>query len=289
VRNNIFYDMFRTDLDPWQIGAIGGSAVHATSPGGRHLIYNNIIYGSGSEATFFGIGAYYGPDDVKIFNNTIYDLRHPAALAITVDESTATNVMLKNNIAFRTGGIDGGEQESNLIEDPRFCDGAGSDFRLQEGSPAFDRGTPLDEVTTDIVGTPRPQGEGFDIGAYEMWSPDDCSPVAVPPLDSLQDGDSGSPGGGADLAFANPYRPGWPISYSIPRGTRVRLEVFDAAGRRLTTLVDEWQEAGKHRTTWNADGPMAYQVAGIYFVRLSVGPGIGVCRKILLMPGDGGL
>ena len=44
------------------------------------------------------------------------------------------------------------------------------DFHLRAGSPAIDKGITLAEVITDIESTPRPQGAGFDIGAYEYSS-----------------------------------------------------------------------------------------------------------------------
>ena len=42
-----------------------------------------------------------------------------------------------------------------------------SDFRLKGGSPAIDAGYTDSTVTTDILGTTRPQGSAYDIGAYE--------------------------------------------------------------------------------------------------------------------------
>lgn len=54
--------------------------------------------------------------------------------------------------------------EGNIFDDPLFT-GEGN-YRLQPGSPCIDTGTDAG-VNTDIEGTPRPQGEGFDMGAYE--------------------------------------------------------------------------------------------------------------------------
>lgn len=50
-----------------------------------------------------------------------------------------------------------------------FVDIAASDYGLTTGSRAIDKGTDqvMNIVTEDIVGTQRPQGAGYDIGAYE--------------------------------------------------------------------------------------------------------------------------
>jgi hypothetical protein len=49
-----------------------------------------------------------------------------------------------------------------------FANPGDGDFHLLPGSPAIDAGITLLEVTNDLDGNPRPQGAGYDIGAYEM-------------------------------------------------------------------------------------------------------------------------
>ena len=39
---------------------------------------------------------------------------------------------------------------------------------MSPGSPAIDAGTALTDVTEDIEGLPRPQGDTWEIGAYEQ-------------------------------------------------------------------------------------------------------------------------
>ncbi len=57
---------------------------------------------------------------------------------------------------------------SNLGAGPdTFVDAARHDYRLAPGTPAIDAGLPLRDVTRDRTGTPRPQGSGVDVGAYE--------------------------------------------------------------------------------------------------------------------------
>jgi hypothetical protein len=51
--------------------------------------------------------------------------------------------------------------------DPLFVDAPNSVFRLEPESPAIDTGSPASAPAFDIEGVPRPQGPGWDLGAYE--------------------------------------------------------------------------------------------------------------------------
>src|SRR5207244_3853759 len=48
-----------------------------------------------------------------------------------------------------------------------FVNLAAGDFHLQSGSPLIDKGTTLAQVTNDYDGVSRPQGAGYDFGAFE--------------------------------------------------------------------------------------------------------------------------
>jgi len=61
------------------------------------------------------------------------------------------------------GGYSG---EGNTDQDPLFVN-ALDDLRLQDDSPCIDSGTSEGAPATDIEGVARPQGGGFDMGAYE--------------------------------------------------------------------------------------------------------------------------
>jgi predicted outer membrane repeat protein len=54
----------------------------------------------------------------------------------------------------------------NLNSNPQFVNPASGDYHLAASSPAIDAGTNAG-VTTDLDGIVRPQGRGYDIGAYE--------------------------------------------------------------------------------------------------------------------------
>ena len=53
---------------------------------------------------------------------------------------------------------------------------------LMTGSPAIDAGLTIPDVTNDYAGTARPQGSGYDIGAFESGSTTSSSPP-LPPTD----------------------------------------------------------------------------------------------------------
>ncbi len=61
---------------------------------------------------------------------------------------------------------------NNFYGDPMFVRtgfGGEGDYHLRKGSPAIDNGVDA-SLKTDLDGCPRPQGGGFDIGAYEFGS-----------------------------------------------------------------------------------------------------------------------
>ena len=66
---------------------------------------------------------------------------------------------------WRNMGFDG---HSVITNNPMLVNVSGRDFRLQRGSPAIDAGVADPNApAVDYVGTVRPQGRAFDIGAYE--------------------------------------------------------------------------------------------------------------------------
>lgn len=63
---------------------------------------------------------------------------------------------------------------SNMIAaESDFTDAANGSYELADGATAIDAGEAIDGITTDRVGTERPQGGGFDVGAFE-WCEGGC-------------------------------------------------------------------------------------------------------------------
>ena len=74
------------------------------------------------------------------------------------------------------------------------------------------------------------------------------------------------------------------IEFQLARRARARLEVEDPAGRRVTTLVHQWLDAGRHTAVWDGrDGLGGMVRAGIYFCRLDVdGEPVATARVVRL-------
>jgi len=76
----------------------------------------------------------------------------------------------------------------------------------------------------------------------------------------------------------NPFTGATTIKFNLVKPGYTRLEVFNAAGRRVAKLVDRDMPAGMHAVKWNADGVPA----GVYFCRLISGVEKAATRMILV-------
>jgi hypothetical protein len=88
--------------------------------------------------------------------------------------------------------------------------------------------------------------------------------------------------GGLRLAGPHPAATAT-LAYSLPSPARVRLMVFDAAGREVRTLVDQDAAAGDFVARWdgrNSAGDAAGR--GVYFARLTAGGREIDTRKVVL-------
>jgi subtilisin family serine protease len=70
----------------------------------------------------------------------------------------------------------------------------------------------------------------------------------------------------------NPFNPNVTVTFALLTGGSARLEVFDAAGRRVRTLVDAARPEGRHTVIWDGRDAAGHEVAaGVYLVRLQAG------------------
>ncbi len=110
--------------------------------------------------------------NITIQNNIFYNGRN---YAIDTWQAYEAGTLIDHNILYgspkgviNTSVITGSISITNnrINTDPMFVGAAENDYHLQAGSPAIDAGASA-IVMYDFDGNLRPQGAGFDIGAYE--------------------------------------------------------------------------------------------------------------------------
>ncbi|MCK4312109.1 MAG: T9SS type A sorting domain-containing protein [Candidatus Cloacimonetes bacterium] len=85
--------------------------------------------------------------------------------------------------------------------------------------------------------------------------------------------------------YPNPFNPSGAgrspkttISYQIPYPGIIKLQIFNIAGQLIETLVDEYQNEGKHSVIWNAEN----YSSGVYLYRINAGAITGTGKCLLL-------
>jgi FlgD Ig-like domain len=83
--------------------------------------------------------------------------------------------------------------------------------------------------------------------------------------------------------YPNPFNPTTTIAFSLKERGRVSLVIYNVAGERVRTLVDENVVAGAHTKMWDGRDEVGQPVSsGVYFYRL-VAAGFEQTRKMVLL------
>lgn len=112
-------------------------------------ILNSIIWGN---------AATYGAD---IFNEVIYEDRYGAGSSIANVSYSDIGIVRNEDGSYNIG-------QNVFNVDPLFADPENGSYRLKGDSKLIDVGTSDGAPSYDFDGTPRPAGNGVDIGAYEV-------------------------------------------------------------------------------------------------------------------------
>ena len=141
-------------------------------------VFNNVIQGAKN-----GLLVYAHPSgsgtatDLSVMNNTSYQ-NTAYGVRINWPSTRATGIRAQNNIGYLNAYGDWSVASGTVVTadhnlwgtDPLFVDVAAGNFKLRAGSPAIDTGSAIGAPAFDFAGVARPQGAGFDIGAFE-WQP----------------------------------------------------------------------------------------------------------------------
>jgi hypothetical protein len=98
------------------------------------------------------------------------------------------------------------------------------------------------------------------------WEDGLLSTVAVPEIYFL------------DPPFPNPFNPTTQLQFGLPEATRVRIDVYNILGSRVTTLMDRNLDAGYHRVIWDA----VNVASGLYLVQMKAGGFVHTKKAFLL-------
>jgi len=83
--------------------------------------------------------------------------------------------------------------------------------------------------------------------------------------------------------FPNPFNPATVIQYELPKAGQVRLEIYNALGRKIRTLVEGPQQAGTYRVVWDGTDDSGNQMpSGIYLYRLTLDQIVNTRRMVLV-------
>ena len=81
----------------------------------------------------------------------------------------------------------------------------------------------------------------------------------------------------------NPFSDQTAIRYQMPKAGQVKLNVYNIAGQKVKTLVDEAQQAGSYSIKWDRQDNKGRQVsAGVYIYHLSIGDQTQTRKMIVL-------
>ncbi len=133
-------------------------------------IVNNTLIGDISiDKAWWPVGINMeGATNSIIKNNIIYNFPSES-----IFKGNSTGLDMDYNCAYKTDGTtpSGTPQSHDLWGvDPKFVNASSGDFNLRSDSPCIDVGVTLSQVANDFNGNSRPQGKGYDRGAFEFSS-----------------------------------------------------------------------------------------------------------------------
>ena len=196
-QNNLVYDEHSSGISLYKIDAARAST-------GNVIVNNTIIIASDGR---WAVNIQDASTGNLLYNNILLN-ENPSHGSIDIstdswsgfgsDYNAVTDRFTPDDNNFQTlaqwRAAKGQDQHSFIATEAQlFTNAAGNDFTLSSTSPAIDAGAtaaaPNQPPTSDLLGQARPQGAGYDLGAYEFaqsGTPTTPPPTITPPLTAAQ-------------------------------------------------------------------------------------------------------
>jgi len=172
IRNNLLYDNHASGIAGWDDGE--GSNLYGTRD--NRFIGNTIVQAANGR---FAIVLRNGSINNAVLNNILLHLGSRGSLEVEassfvglVSDYNVVATVFSNDVDFlslaewQALGLDAHSIVATSAA--LFVDPAAANYHLKTGSPAIDSGTAVPDLPTDLDARPRPQGGGYDIGAFEL-------------------------------------------------------------------------------------------------------------------------
>ena len=82
--------------------------------------------------------------------------------------------------------------------------------------------------------------------------------------------------------YPNPFNPSTVIKYELPEAGNVEIKVFNLLGAEVTTLVNEYKEAGKYSVEFSTENLSSNIGSGVYFYTIKAGSFVKTMKMIVL-------
>jgi len=163
--------------------------------------------------------------------------------------------------------------DGNIDEDPLFVDVNLNDFSLQTSSLCINSGIQNSTLVYDNgnkalhIPIIKFEGSAPDIGAWEYMEPDAIADGLTIPMNFA-----------LYQNYPNPFNPRTKIKFSLPKSDKVIIDIYNALGQKVESLLNEQMPAGFHGVDFDGSN----YASGLYFYRIKTSTHNMVKKMILV-------
>ena len=218
------------------------------------IITNNTIYG------FSGDFIKTTDPDAVIRDNILYTTGYGAngsSYVIRFNGVSGDNADVRNNLFYDPTNtmdlMDSGNCNDCLEDNPHFANKELGDFSLSGNSPAINSGISTN-FNFDYLWNPRPEGGGWDIGAYEFTG-----------VVSVESEETINPTDFKVGVYPNPFNSQFNVKISVGKEGLINIKLYNILGKVVKEIENEYLSAGEYTLNVNSnDIP-----SGVYFLGIN--------------------